>query len=433
MSEKGKKRKRIDFNEDFLHYVWRLKRFELKNLSTENDEEITIINGGTWNHDAGPDFLNAKIKIGETTWAGHVEIHIHSSDWIRHHHELDDAYQNVILHVVYAHDKEIKLADGAIIPTLSLKDKIEKDLYAKYLRLKDHQEWVPCQSMIGQTDGFTWSFWKDKLLVERLERKTAFIKKLSKDLHHDWEFLLILLVGRYLVGKQNADTVEDLLLHLGPSTVRKCSQSSDQITAVLLGMGGFLSDPKEEYIKKLDQEYRFLKSKYELSTVILPWKYMRMRPSAFPDLRVAQLAAILSQSPRLFSRVIENLSANEIAPFFEINLHQYWDDHYRIGQSADKSSKKKIGKTTIQSILINAIAPLLFYYGIQKDRDDIKQKAIGLLHNVPKENNVITRNWKDLGVTCDHAGDSQSLIQLKTEYCAVFRCLHCDIGHKLLR
>ncbi len=364
MKEKGNKRKLVDFNEDFLHYVWRLKRFELKSLQTEKGENITIINGGAWNHDAGPDFLNAKIKIGDTTWAGHVEIHIHSSDWTKHQHHMDQAYDNVILHVVYSHDQEITLSDGSVVPCLSLKDRIEKDLYVKFLRLKDHQEWIPCQSMISQVDELSWSFWKDKLLIERLQRKTSYIKKLSDDYQSNWQFVMILLTARYLVGKQNADSLEFALRYLGPSIIRKCSQSNIQISALLLGTAGFISDPKEDYIQELNNEYRFLKAKYELSSKILPWKYMRMRPSSFPDLRLAQLAQLLNTSSQLFSKILDTESAKEINNLFDIELDQYWDHHFRVGSTSEKASKKQIGKTTIQSIIINAIAPLLFYYGI---------------------------------------------------------------------
>ena len=180
------------------------------------------------------------------------------------------------------------------------------------------------------------------------------------------------------------------------------------------------------------QEYDFLKHKFELSPMNgLQWKFSRMRPVNFPSVRVAQMAALYHKSPQLFNAIVHTNSIDDIHQLLKVAASEYWDTHYIPGKKS-KSSVKNLGDQTKQSLLINAVIPLIFAYGIKTNNQNKKDYALSLLDCIPAEKNKIIRSWKTHGITADSARQSQALIELKTNLCDQFRCLNCNIGKAIL-
>jgi len=426
----------IAFPEEFLHYVWKLKLFDLKKLTTTDGLPIRLLDIGAHNHHAGPDFTNARIKIGPTQWAGSVEIHKKSSDWIKHQHQEDAAYNNTILHVVYEHDKAIRHPNGDIIPTLELKDRIPSEYIKRYWQLLNNKYWVPCQPQVATNSQLTarlW-MWMDRLVVERLERKTATIQAELQQTQNNWEEAFYRILARNFGVKQNTAPFEALAKSLPLLTLAKHKHNLMQLEALLLGQAGFLEEAfEEDYLQQLQGEYRFLRKKYQLHPLkASSWKFARMRPAAFPTIRLAQFAQLIHQSTHLFSKLLEATDVKALKALFDVQIGGYWDTHYRLGQKSRKR-KKSLGKGTVDLILINTVAPVLFVYGQAHGSQAHKERAIELLNSLSAEKNSIITKWDDLGLEAKNAFDSQALLQLKKYYCDQKRCLECAIGHKIIQ
>ncbi len=419
--------------EDLLHYVWRLKKFELNNLQTTDGEEITIIQFGNHNSHAGADFLNARISIGETVWGGNVEMHLKSSDWVKHKHSDDDAYNNVILHVVYEEDVPIFRSSGEKIPCLELKGRISERLRSQYLRLLHNEKRIPCEGLHDSVSDFTWKMWLDGLLVERLENKILPIEREMKLTKNDREEVFYRFLARNFGVKVNAYPFEHLARSLPLKVLAKHKNNLFAIEALLFGQAGMLDiDFKDEYPKQLKKEYEFLKKKYELLPIHLSeWKMLRLRPANFPTIRIAQFAALVHQSQRLFSRILWAQTISDIENLFDVGVSEYWTKHYVFDKESEEK-EKHLGKSTIRLIIINTIVPFLFHYGMEKQEPAFKTKAMNLLRNVKSEKNHIINVWDELGIKAGNASESQALLQLKNEYCNKKRCLNCKIGHQIL-
>ena len=419
-------------SEEFLHYVWRLKRFDISNLKTDKEQPITILSGGILNHNAGPDFSQGKIKIDDTIWVGNIEIHIASSDWDKHHHDTDTAYDNVILHVVYVNDKVIRNSRGNTIPTLELQNRIDKSLFSRYLMFKDNMDWIPCAQHIGKVDQDRISLSMHQVLVERLQDKIARIEELYIKIDKDWNRLFYILIARYLVGKVNADAVEMMMLSIPYTTLLKNQDNLTTIEAILFGQAGMLSADKDSYTAALYKEYQFQKHKHSLKSMIIPWKYMRMRPSSFPTVRIAQLSSMIHNCTSMFSDILSDRDASNWESRLKVTASSYWDEHYQFGKES-KNKSKKIGSSTVNSLLINVVAPLCFMYGRKIRDDSYVDYALHLLTTIKPEKNNIISSWQELGIKASNASDTQALIQLKNEYCNHTRCLQCSIGHQILK
>ena len=420
-------------NEEFLHHLWKFRLFDGKDLLTQSGEPIEILKCGEPNSDSGPDFFNAKIKIGKTIWAGNAEIHVNASDWETHKHHYDKAYDNVILHVVYEADKELKRKNGEIIPTLELKDRIPKNIYQKYLSFKSSRDWIPCGKQIKDVDSFTLNHWLDRLLAERLERKSISILESLKQNKNNWEETFYRQLARNFGLKINAEPFELLAKTLPVSVLGKHKNSLLQIESLLFGTAGLLEkDLKDDYAVGIQKEFQFLKQKFKLKPIDASlWKFMRLHPPNFPTIRISQFANIIYKSSHLFSKIIEAKNEKAIRDLFFCETSEYWQIHYRFDKSSPKR-KKILGNDAVNNIIINTIAPFIFIYGKEKGQENYVERALELLEKIPPEKNSIISKWKETGVNAKNAYETQALLQLKNEYCSKKQCLECSVGAKLL-
>ncbi len=420
--------------EEFLHYVWKFKRFEGKQLATTKGAPVSIINFGQHNYNAGPDFLNARVKIGDTLWAGNIEIHVNASDWSKHNHQNDDAYNNVILHVVYSADEEAYTNSGAQLPVLELQKRIDSSLYSNYKKFLRSKHWVPCQQQVEQLGRFIVNSWLDRLTIERLERKTTTITAMLASTKCDWNEVFYRVLARNFGFKINAHQFEMLAAALPLKYLQKQKNSLLCLEALLFGQAGMLSDQhKDAYPVRLAKEYQFLQQKYQLTPINKStWKFLRLRPNNFPTIRIAQLAKLLYNSTGLFAQVMEISHIENLFHLFNVEANDYWETHFTFGKPS-KRKLKQLGRAAIENIIINTIVPFLFVYGKEKRRDEYCERAIHLLEQLAAEKNNIVARWSELGVRAENAFQSQALIELKNEYCSRKKCLNCNIGIFLLK
>ncbi|HXI00680.1 MAG TPA: DUF2851 family protein [Sphingobacteriaceae bacterium] len=424
----------MHFGEDFLHYLWKHRLIKSNDLYTSCGQPINIISVGIHNLDAGPDFENSKIKIADTLWAGNVEIHINSSDWEKHNHQYDDAYENVILHVVYKHDKELKRKDGTVMPVLELLNLIPEEVLTKYRSLSENLNWIPCEKHLPRIDAFHIHSWLSRVLVERLEEKCQTVNKVLIEYKQSWDDAFYIMLARNFGFKINSLPFEMLARSLPQQILARHKGNSLQIEALIFGQAGFLSQEFiDEYPQQLQKEYMFLKTKYSLQPVDrFLWKFLRMRPQNFPTLRLAQFSALIVKSNHLFSRVIDIHSVPEIKEFFQnLPVNKYWETHFRFDVTSRVSSAQ-IGDQSIKNILINTVSLFLFAYGKNMNVPLNVNRAMELLELVPAEENNITNKYKDNGIKMSGAFTSQAVLQLKKSYCDKKKCLHCGIGTRLL-
>ena len=424
----------IIMRESFLHFLWRWRRFAHHELLTTQGQSIEILHPGEWNTHAGPDFFNARVRLGDTTWAGNVEIHLKSSEWLAHGHQDDPAYDNVILHVVLEEDHPIVLASGQRIPCLELKNRIPANILEIYERLEHERAWIPCETFFTKVPDIVRLNWLDRLMVERLELKTAAIENMLETTGNHWEETFYRLLARNFGLKVNAEPFEALARSLPLFILARHVHNPLQVEALLFGQAGLLQPAfQEEYPKELAREYRFLQHKYQLTPMNAEqWKFLRLRPANFPSIRLAQFSALLLHSTQLFSQVLDAGSLREIEHLFSVEPGAYWLTHFQLDKPSAKGSKMP-GRDFIQLLVINTIVPFLFYYGKQKNTPRYQKVALELMEALPAESNTILDGWHDLGVTARHAYQSQALIHLKTRYCDVKRCLECAIGNAILR
>lgn len=423
------------FTEDFLHYVWKFRLFDKTDLKTVEGESIEIYSAGLHNTDSGPDFHNARIRIGDTIWAGNVEIHVPSSDWHKHNHTTDNAYNNVILHVVYRDDEPVVLANGRRLPTLELQNRISPELYNRFHSLVyGNQSIIPCEGTIGTVDEFTRRSWLTRVLIERLEKRSeAVIAALNLN-RGDWEETFYQVLAANFGFKTNALPFELLAKSLPQNILAKHKNNSMQIEALIFGQAGFLdSEPTDEYPQLLKKEYTFLRKKYNLTPVENHlWKFLRMRPQNFPTIRLAQFAALVVKSNHLFSKVLDIKEIKDLRNLFiETNINPYWDNHYRFNVES-KPMVKNLGQSSVDILLLNTIALFLFSYGRHLQLQYYIDRSLKLLENLPAEHNNIIADFDVLGVKINTAFESQALLELRNNYCNFKKCLQCGIGIKIL-
>lgn len=415
-----------------MQFIWQFQYFNKSGLATTDGSPLQIIIAGQYNTNQGPDFLNAKIKIDNTIWAGSVEIHINSSDWTRHHHDYDKNYDNVILHVVWEHDK---LMEGKSLrfPVLELKSCVSKILLSRYESLMNASSFIPCEKMITEVKSITWHSWKDRLLAERLSRKSMIASVMLQKNKQHWEETFWWLLARNFGTKVNADAFEAIAVSLPVTILAKHKSQIHQLEALLLGQAGLLNEKfKDEYPVLLQKEYQFLKEKYSLKPIKLPVHFLRMRPGNFPTIRLAQLAALIKESAHLFSKIKEAETVVDVKKMFDVTANDYWLYHYKFDKAA-AYRKKDLGSSMIENIIINTICPLIFAYGNFYKDEKQKAKAMKWLEKLSPENNAITNGFVKLGIENKNAFDSQTLIELKNEYCNKKFCLSCSVGNAILK
>ena len=419
--------------EDFLHYLWKFKKFDTLNLKTFNREELTIINVGQYLELAGPDFFNAQLVIGNQKWAGNVEIHLKSSDWYVHHHERDEAYENVILHVVWEHDTEIFRSNNTEIPVLELKNYVDSATVTNYQYLMTPKSWIFCEKQLKEIDEFALKNWLERLFLERLERKSNPIFELLKLTNNDWEAVLFCLLAKNFGLNTNGEIFLKIAQSIPFSIIRKESFEVENLEALLLGNAGLLDSEKEDnYFKDLKFRYFYLLHKYQIEKKLVePVQFFKHRPDNFPTIRLSQLANLYHSQQNLFSTISTSNSVKRIYEAFDISASDYWQNHYQFDKESPKK-KKKISKSFIDLIIINTIIPLQFAYAKSQGKE-IYEDLIQLLNEVASEKNGILDKFSSFGIKSKNAFESQSLLQLKNEYCNKSLCLECAIGMELLK
>jgi hypothetical protein len=419
--------------ENFLHYLWKFKKFDTLNLKTFNGEEITIVNVGQYLELAGPDFFNAQITIGNQKWAGNVEIHLKSSDWYVHHHERDEAYENVILHVVWEHDTEIFRKNNTEIPVLELKKYVDAATIANYQSLISPKSWIFCEKQLVAIPQFILNNWLERLFFERLERKSNPIFELLEQTNQDWEAVLFCLLAKNFGLNTNGEIFLKIAQSIPFSVIRKESFEVENLEALFLGSAGLLDTEKEDtYFKNLKFKYFYLLHKYQLDKKTMePVQFFKHRPDNFPTIRLSQLANLYHSQQNLFSKISTATSVKSIYETFDILASDYWQNHYQFDKESPKK-KKQLSKSFIDLIIINTIIPLQFAYAKSQGKE-ISEDLIQLLNEVAPEKNAIMDKFSSFDIKSRNAFESQSLLQLKNEYCNKSRCLDCAIGMELLR
>lgn len=421
--------------EDVLQFIWQTQSFNKAQLITTNGDDVRILNQGVLNSDSGPDFSSARIKIDGIEWVGDVEIHTSSSAWKTHNHHLDSAYNKVILHVVWEHDKEVLRLDKSSIPTVTLSQLVSKEWLEKYNQLSTSLQTIPCEAFFPGIDPVYKLDAFNKALVERLQRKAEGVLE-DLELHKgDWEQVAINLLFEYFGFKKNNEAFKHLASIIDIKILRKLS-SVKQIEAYLLGMAGLLvgSTKGQSYQKELASEFEWLRTKYRLQSEPMTsawWKFMRMRPANFPTIRMAQLAAVLNKQKHFFQSLLE-VSPEDAKSFFKVRQSEFWLSHYHFNKEA-RTRIKGMGDQSARVLSINVAGVLLVAYGRYTGNDVFIDKAITFLEKLNAEDNKIIRIWNDLDIKPMNAAESQGAIELFNNYCNQRRCLSCNIGRQVLK
>lgn len=421
--------------EQLLQFIWHRGLFNHIDLMTTGQEALEVIHTGMPNQDQGPDFVQARIRIGDQIWAGHVEIHIRSSAWFLHMHEHDSHYNNVILHVVWEEDTPALTLDGYRIPCLELAPRVDIALLNRYRHLMNNEEWVPCASALMTVSEIIRTGWLQRLIAERLEAKSAQVLRILERCAYDWEQTFYTLLARQMGAPANGDAMEELASRIPLKLIRKHQDRPDQMEALLFGAAGMLGkEAPGDYAVQLKKEFDFLLRKYSLRPMpALQWKFMRMRPAHFPTIRIAQLAAILTEVEFFVSRIEHGTQAQTWIDLFSVRPKQvYWHTHYHFAAEAETASGR-VGRSTAITLLINVVIPFMFVYGKHMGNRTIKAMALTMAEDLPAEKNAVMNGWSACGWSPKDAGQSQALLYLKKQYCDHRRCLHCAIGLQVLK
>ncbi len=421
--------------EELLHFIWKYKKLPLRDLLTTKKEQLQIIDLGTHNHYAGPDFFNARLKINGQLWAGNVEIHLKSSDWYAHAHENDANYDNVILHVVWQDDISVFRSDNSEIATLELKQVISPDLLLAYRNLMDRRQknFINCERLIGQIGGITWAHWLDRLYIERLESKSNLIRQHLQRSNNDWEQVLFSLLLKNFGSKVNAASFMGLADVIDFSVVRKLQQNVFQLESVFFGLIGLLDQKgiHDIYYLALSKEFHFLQRKFGLVTSVVPKPdFFKLRPHNFPTIRLSQLAMLYGKCPNLFSKTIQADTLEAYYNLYSTEASAYWKTHFTFGKSS-KQSTKRLTRSFINLLLINTILPLKYAHS-KTQGQALNVPIVEVMTHIGKEVNQIIAHFEALGMPVRNAMEGQSVLQLYNEYCSKNRCLQCAVAQKLL-
>ena len=419
--------------EDFLHYIWRHQYFDRSEVSTADGEPVQVIRTGFYNTEAGPDFKEAIIKIGEVEWSGSVEVHLKASDWQRHQHHTDGKYDQVILHVVWEADKLVFRQNGTLIPVLELKGRVNLQLLHTYQQLQQARHAIHCAAFWPSVPEVTKIAMMERALIERLELKGEEVLQTYQSTGHDWEQTAYYTLLRGFGFKTNQLAFEQLAKALPFKVVRQHVASQFQLEALLFGQAGFLSEPTDDYAVQLAKEYTFLAHKYKLQP-LQPhqWNFLRMRPGNFPTVRLAQLVAVLHKRTSLFATLLELETVKAYEALFRAQVSEYWQRHYMFSR-ASKSKQQSMGKGSAQNLIINVVVPLLVAYASYSGNLQYQDKAIALLEQLKEDSNKHTRLYEELGWQAKTAADNQAALGLFRFYCEPVNCMQCGIGNKIMK
>ena len=419
--------------EDFLHYVWLYKKFDFSNLATVDGESLIIVNYGNYLQKAGPDFFNAQIFIGNQKWAGNVEIHVKSSDWYLHSHEKDENYDNVILHVVWEHNIPIFRKDNSEIPVLELRKYISEDIIENYKALASPKSWIYCENQIAGIDSFVFGNWQERLFFERLERKSIAIEELLSETKKDWEAVLFCMLAKNFGLNTNGEIFLKIAKSIPFTIIRKESFEVENLESLFFGTADlFPMDIQDSYTKDLKKQFDYIVQKHKLKKIIIePVQFFKHRPDNFPTIRLAQLAMLYHKQQNLFSKVLAVATLKEMYQLLEISTSDYWQAHYQFDKESPKK-KKQFSKSFIDLLVINTLIPIQFAYAKSQGKE-LSESVLNLLREVAAEKNVIIEKFSGFGIKARNAFETQSLLQLKNEYCNHGKCLQCAVGIQLLK
>ena len=428
--------------EQLLHYTWKHKLYPLKELTTNDGQRVEIVDPGLHNRNAGPDFFNAKIRIGSTMWVGNVEIHDKSSDWYQHGHDKDSRYDNVVLHVAAELDTEVMKSNGEYVPQLQLS--VPDDVLTHYDELQKTDEYPPCYKVIPDLSALIIHSWMAALQTERLEQKTEAIRKRAELCNGSWEDAYFVTLARNYGFGINGEVFEQWAYNIPLNAVAHHRDDLFQIEAIFMGQAGLLeldSIPEcyqqdalnDGYFAKLRNEYQYLAHKFSMKPIDFKlWRFLRLRPQNFPHIRISQLANLYYQQKAGLSQLIECETLDELKNVLKSQVTPYWETHYTFGSTSPKN-EKHLSYGSINLLMINTAIPMLFAYGRHTTKEVLCDRAFDFLEQLKAENNHIIRMWQQVGLPVKTAGDSQALIQLKKEYCDKKECLRCRFGYEYLR
>ena len=412
-------------------------------LATTDGQEVEVIDSGLHNHDAGPDFFNAKVRIGGTMWVGNVEIHLRSSDWLRHGHQADAAYNNIILHVVEIADADITTADGKHPPQLCLP--IPDGVRQHYAELCQTEDYPRCWRIIPSISRLTVHSWMSALLAERLMERAGRCLHWLEAVDGDWERTLFTALARNFGFGVNGDAFEAWGRCFPLHAAAKHRDDLFQLEALFLGTAGLLAPDAvppsareaavaDDYFLRLCKEWDYLRHKFQLPEPMAHerWRYLRLRPQNFPHLRIVQLAQLYHQGSVGFSKLMQAASREAFHAAFDVAPSEYWQNHYLFGL-VSKPSSKRLSAASRDLLIINTVCPMLFAYGESHNDEAVQERAVRLLEELRPEQNFIVRQWQQCGVSVASAADSQALIQLKRVYCDRHDCLRCRFGYEYLK
>jgi hypothetical protein len=418
--------------EDFLHFVWLYKKFQLTSLYTTKGKTITILNAGQYLQKAGPDFFNAQLLIDNQRWAGNVEIHLKSSDWYVHHHQNDVNYDNVVLHVVWDHDVDVFRKNNESIPVLELKSYVLPETVAHYEHLMKPKSWINCENELKSIDDFTLKHWFERLFIERLEKKSTEITNLLAETTNNWEHVFYTFLAKSFGLNTNGNSFLKMMQTLPVSLIRKERHDLQQLEALFFGTIGLLNtDYEDVYFQELKEKWLFLQHKYQLEEVDhLTIQFFKHRPDNFPTIRLAQLAQLMHSHENLFQSCLEAKTTEQMYQLFKVQVSPYWLSHY-IFDKESPAKKKYISPSFVDLLILNCIIPIKFCYATYQGKESIEE-LIALASAVQSEKNSIVERFQRSGIKSLDSYHSQALLQLKNEYCNFNRCLNCEIGQKLI-
>lgn len=417
--------------ERLLQYLWQFQYFNKDRLVLDNGDTFQVIHPGRYNTNQGPDFLEAKIKIENTLWVGHVEIHVKTSDWYKHAHQFDRNYDNVVLHVVW--DNDLPDRDTRI-PVFSLQSKVPVMLLSQYEHwMRNKAGFIACGSQVGDVSRIIWISWRERLLAERMQRKSATVFSFLLQTNQHWEETFWWLLARNFGAALNFEPFEALAKSLPITLLARYKNQLPMLEALLFGQCGLLEgEYEDEYPIMLQREYQHLKTKYKLQPIRQAVHFLRMRPVNFPTVRLAQLAMLVHRSCHLFAYIKDTTQLSDIRKWLSITPGGFWDNHYTF-QKDSVNKPKKMGSQMIDTLIINTVVPVLFAYGLLHNEEPYKNRALNWLDELEPENNSITNGYSQLGIVNKSACDSQALLELKTHYCDPKKCLDCAVGNALLK
>lgn len=417
--------------EKLLQYLWNYKVFKDFNFRDAEGQSIEILDFGKWNSDSGPDFLTAKIKIGNITLAGHIELHVRSSDWIFHHHTHDPNYQNIILHVVYQNDLEIDELKKKNVPTLELIHYIDQHILWKYEKLLSGNQFIPCENIFNP-DQIPLHF-HEQNVIKKLNDKSIEQEKNLARFKNNFEAVLFHSLAYSFGLKVNADLFRQMAESIDFTIIIKIRQNRLQLEALFFGMAGWLEDPKDETMKIWKREFDFLKVKFNIADLKFRPKFLRLRPPNFPTIRLAQLADLYHQQQNLFSRIIHVKSTEELFDLFKnIKASEYWDNRFNFGKISSIDQPKVVSRDFVELIILNTVLPLKYTYH-KYHHEEIADDLLALYKNLPAEKNSVVESWKTLKAPVNTSLESQSFIYHFNHFCLQKNCLHCSVGFKLLK